>query len=245
MVQKNRLYQDLSYLWPLISPPGDYVEEASVWAEILLNKLGDGPHRILDLGVGGGHLLSHLKCANQATAVDISHEMLSLSKKLNPDVIHYQGDMRNIRLDQIYDAVLIHDSISYLLNEQELFDTFLTAKHHLRKDGVLLLGPDWTKESFPGTTVMHWIKQTAIGELTCIEHLYDPDPNDTTIESVFFYLWNESGHLRIEEDHHTTGLFSTSTWTQTLENTGFTVTEDFFPRYEGGYGGHIMIGHLS
>ena len=194
MVQKHRLYKDLSYLWPLISPPGESLEEAIIWNEILLNNLGEGPHRILDLGVGGGHLLSHLTYANQTTAVDISNEMLSLSKKLNPDVIHYQGDMRNIRLDQIYDAVLIHDSISYLLNEQELFDTFVTAKHHLRKDGVLLLGP---------------------------------------------------GHLRIEQDHHTTGLFSTLIWTQTLENTGFTVTEDFFPRYEGGYGGHIMIGQLS
>ena len=108
MVQKHRLYKDLSYLWPLISPPGDSVEEAIIWNEILLNNLGEGPHRILDLGVGGGHLLSHLTYANQTTAVDISNEMLSLSKKLNPDVIHYQGDMRNIRLDQIYDAVLIH-----------------------------------------------------------------------------------------------------------------------------------------
>ena len=105
----------------------------------MLNNLGEGPHRILDLGVGGGHLLSHLTYANQTTAVDISNEMLSLSKKLNPDVIHYQGDMRNIRLDQIYDAVLIHDSISYLLNEQELFDTFAVSYTHLTLPTILLV----------------------------------------------------------------------------------------------------------
>ena len=83
-----------------------------------------------------------------------------------------------------------------------------------------------------------------MGELTCIEHLHDPDPEDTTIESTFFYLWNDAGQLRIEEDHHTTGLFSRSVWIRLLESIGFTVSEDFFPRYEGGYGGHLIIGQL-
>ena len=245
MAEKYRLYQELSYLWPLISPASEYAEEAAFWSKTLKTNLGLGPHSILDLGVGGGHLLSHLTYEYQATGVDLSPKMLALSKELNPDVTHHIGDMRNIRLGKKYDAVLIHDSISYLLSEQDLSETFETAKQHLRVGGILLLGPEWTRETFPGTTVMHWIKETTVGELTCIEHLHDPDPEDTTIESTFFYLWNDAGQLRIEEDHHTTGLFSRSIWIRLLESIGFTVSEDFFPRYEGGYGGHLIIEQLN
>ena len=158
------------------------------------------------MGAGGGHLLSHLTPEFQATAADISEPMLALSRRLNPQVFHHLGDMRSLRLNQVYDAVLIHDGVSYLLTEQDLSATFNTAATHLRPGGVLIMAPDWFQETFPGTSVLSWIRNTGQGDLTCIEYLHDPNPGDTTIESVFFYLWSQDGTLRVEEDRHTTDI---------------------------------------
>ena len=96
----NRLYNDLAYLWPLLSPPADYAEEATHWRYVLHRELGPGKHEILELGVGGGHNLSHLTADFKATAVDISENMLALSRKLNPDVTHLTGDMRSFRMQK-------------------------------------------------------------------------------------------------------------------------------------------------
>jgi SAM-dependent methyltransferase len=228
----------------MVSPPEEYEEEADIWEKTLRGKLGLGRHRILELGVGGGHLLSHLKHDFQATAVDISESMLVLSKKLNSQVKHHLGDMRDLRLNQTFDAVLIHDAVSYLLTEQDLTATFDTAKAHLRQGGLLIMAPDWFQETFSGTRVMHWINSTPAGEVTCIEHVRQPDPEDSTLESVFFYLWTENGRLRIEQDRHTTGLFALNTWLGLMRKAGFHAEHKSFPSYEGGYGGNLLIGRL-
>ena len=171
--------------------------------------------------------------------------MITLSRQLNPQVTHHLGDMRYLRLNQVYDAVLIHDGVSYLLTEQDLSETCDTARAHLRPGGLLIMAPDWFQETFPGTSVMHWIRSTQQGELTCIEHVHDPNPGDTTIESVFFYLWRQDGTMRVEEDRHTTGLFPLDTWLRLMREAGFSVEQKSFPVYEGGYGGRLLIGRLK
>ena len=120
-MQNILLYNELAYLWPAISPPEDYTEEAVHWRKAIRAKLGEGRHRLLELGVGGGHNLSHLTAEFDAAAVDISPKMLELSQHLNPTVEHHLGDMRTFRLPgQVFDAVLIHDAISYMLTEDDL-----------------------------------------------------------------------------------------------------------------------------
>ena len=56
-IQANRLYGDLAYLWPLVSPVEDYAAEARCWQDVLRSKLGPGRHCLLELGAGGGHHL--------------------------------------------------------------------------------------------------------------------------------------------------------------------------------------------
>ena len=125
------MYNDLAYLWPIISPPEDYTEEAGYWRRAIRETLGEGRHHVLELGVGGGHNLSHLTADFQATAVDVSPRMLEISRTLNPDVEHHLGDMRTVRLGRTFDAVLIHDAVSYMLTEDDLRATFATARAHL------------------------------------------------------------------------------------------------------------------
>jgi SAM-dependent methyltransferase len=243
-LQQHRLYNDLAHLWPVISPPEEYQGEAAYWREALRARLGPGRHRILELGVGGGHLLSHLTADFQATAVDLSEKMLALSQGLNPGVDHHLGDMRTIRLGSTFGAVLVQDAIGYMLSENDLRAVFATARAHLKPNGVFIVGPDWFSHTFPGASVQHWIHRKDELELTFIEYRYDPDPSDTTVESLFFFILRNGGEIRVEQDRHLTGLFPLDTWLKLLDQTGFEVEQVSFPPCDGGYGGHLLVGVL-
>ena len=238
----NRLYKELAYLWPIISPPEEYAGEAAFFGDIIHEKLGSGSHKLLELGVGGGHNLSHLTSDFECTAVDLSPDMLALSEGLNPGVEHHLGDMRNIRLDQTFDAVLVHDAASYLLSEQDLQETFATAARHLRPGGILMVAPDWVQETFPDGWVYAWDRQQGGIEVKIEEVMVDPDPTDTQVESTYTYTIKKDGKVTVEVDTHVTGLFAINTWTRLMEEAGFSVEVRPLPPNEGGYGSWLFIG---
>ena len=238
-----RLYNELACLWPIISPVEDYAEEAVHWLRAIEDKLGPGSHRLLELGVGGGHNISHMTGLHRAEAVDISPRMLELSRRLNPDVVHHLGDMRTVRLGRQFDAVLIHDAISYMLTGDDLRAAFETARAHLRPGGLLLVAPDLVAESFREGMVTRW--ETSQGPVSVVteERLHDPDPSDTQIESWFTYEITESGKRRVERDLHVTGLFPLETWMELMAEAGFKVEALPLPGQDG-FGEWLLSGAL-
>ena len=243
-VRSIRLYYDLAYLWPIISPPEEYGSEARVFADIVHDELGPGRHRLLELGVGGGHNLFHLTAGFECTAVDLSPDMLALSQALNPGVDHHGGDMRSIRLDGVFDAVLVHDAASYLLTEQDLQETFATAAAHLLPGGVLMVAPDWVQETFPDGWVYDWDRKQGDIEVNIQEVMVDPDPADTQVESTYTYTIKKEGETTVEVDTHITGLFPLNTWSGLMGQAGFSVEVRPLPPNEGGYGSWLFIGLL-
>lgn len=217
----NRLYADLAHLWPVMSPPEDYAEEGAQLRDELHKRLGPGRARILELGTGGGHLLHHLTADFEATAVDLSEAMLAHSQRLNPGVAHHIGDMRTVRLGETFDAVLIHDAIDYMATEDDLRAAFATARAHLRPGGLLLAIPDDYVETFTPPRVWHETRRAGDSELTFVEYSWDPDPNDTQVETVYVFFFEQDGELRVEVDRHVVGLFPISTWERLLVESGF------------------------
>ena len=242
---ENRLYNDLAHLWPLLDPPEEYAEEASFWRQALREKLGPGRHNVLELGVGGGHLLSHLTGDVQATAVDISPQMLANSQALNPGVEHHVGDMRSVRLGRRFQAVLIHDAISYMLTEEDLSATFATARAHLQPGGILITVPDWFAETFSGTTVEHHTRIAGDVEFTYIQYITDVDPSDSTVETVFVYFIKKDDRLEVETDRHVTGLFPLATWQNLLAQAGFEVETKPYPVYDDDGEGYLLVATLT
>ena len=246
MVQDTRLYNELAYLWPAISPPEEYAVEAEDWRRALRRYLGKGRHRILELGVGGGHNLSHLTSEFDAVAVDISPNMLELSQRLNPTVEHHLGDMRSFRLaGRTFDAVLVHDAICYMLTEDDLRATFATARAHLRPGGLLLVGPDLVRDTFRPGMKMQWSTERDGVQITTQETVYDSDPSDTVVESQFTYTITERGARRVERDVHVTGLFPIETWMSLLEEAGFRTERIPLPGDGDGCGEHLFCGVLA
>ena len=239
-----RMYTEFARYWTLISDPTDYAEEARYWREALRSRLGPGRHEILELGVGGGNNLSHLTDDFQATAVDISPDMIDMARRLNPDVTLHVGDMRTIRLPRKFKAVIIHDAIAYMLSEDDLRAAFATAAAHLDQGGVFVTSPDWVAETFTDPFVSWGTNTRGDVTFTLIEYGWDPDPRDTTVESLAWYLIRESGRLRVEQDRHVTGLFPTATWLALLEEAGFSAEMVDYPVHEDGRQACLFVGTL-
>ena len=243
-----RLYSDLAHLWPIISPPEEYMVEAREWLEVIrprldtINAAGQALPTLLELGCGGGHLLSHLTAHFITEAVDISPQMLEISRQLNPQTLHHVGDMRDVRLGRAFDVVAIHDAINYMTTEDDLRAAMATATVHLNPGGVLLLAPDCVQETFEGPRVVEWTKEAEDRSVTFIEYMGKPRPGSTTVESVFVFVIDEGGELRVEMDRHTGGLFSTETWLSLLEAAGLEAEYIQTNAYEGGFGGNLFVG---
>ncbi len=220
---QRRLYGDLAWIWPLVSPPQDYVEEAEHLCQAIGRYARLPVRSLLDLGCGGGHNDATLKRHFSVTGVDISPSMLSLAKSLNPEIPYLQGDMRSLRLEQRFDAVLIADSIDYMCSEEDLLAAFTTAFFHLKVGGVFVTYAEHTRETFQQNRTTVSTHRAGDREITFIENLYDPDLSDTTYEMTFLYLIRQAGALEIETDLHMGGLFPRQSWLLRLLEAGFEV----------------------
>jgi len=213
----------LAWIWPIISPPDDYVKEAERARSIIRDRALINVRTLLDLGCGAGHIDNTLKRYFEVTGADISSEMLGLAKSLNPEVTYMLGDMRTVKLEKTFDAVAVFDSIAYMLNAEDLRAAFETAFHHLKPGGVFYTYVEESLESFrQGKTRISNHSRDDV-EITFIENLYDPDPEDTTYEVTFVYLIRRRGRLDIETDRHLSGIFSMRTWLDSLRDVGFEV----------------------
>lgn len=217
-----RLYDDLSSWWPLLSAPAEYIEEASFYAAQLLGA-GDVPARtLLELGSGGGNNASHMAARFEAvTLVDIAPGMLASSRALNPTCEHVEGDMRDVRLDRLFDRVFVHDAICYMTTEQDLKKALETAFVHCRPGGAALFCPDHVRENFAPSTD-HGGNDGPERSLRYLEWTWDPDPTDTAYLVDYAYVLREAdGTVRVEHDRHVEGLFPRATWLRLLADIGF------------------------
>ena len=222
------MYHDLAYLWPIISPPEDYQEEAVQFATLIRQYGPPGANSVLHLGCGGGHIDFTLKNYFQVTGIDLSAEMLELARRLNPEVQYIPGDMRTVQLDRQYDAVIVADSIDYMLSELDLLQTFLNAYLHLKPGGLFCTYAEETSESFQPDRCFCTAHQGEALHVTLVETYYDPVPDDNQYDMNFVYLVRQANGLTVEVDRHTAGLFPAATWQGLLERAGFKTTRHTF-----------------
>ena len=109
--QGLKLYRELAEWYPLLTPVADYAEEAAFYRRLFEEHCRRPPRTLLDLGSGGGHNAAHLKATLSCTLLDLAPAMLDLSRRLNPECEHVEGDMRTVRLRRVFDCVLVHDAV--------------------------------------------------------------------------------------------------------------------------------------
>jgi len=234
------LYTDLAWLWP---PWGDANAEYAHYCRHVTDLIRRHARRpvstLLDIGCGGGKNALNLKREFHVTGVDLSSAMLARAMELNPECTFIQGDMRTLRLDSTFDAVLMDDAISYMRCLADLVAAIRTAHAHLTPGGVLVATPDVTTETFKqnrtiATPAVPGATPPGV-EVVFVENAYDPDPTDEQWESTILYLIRDHGRLRIETDHWTLGIFNLDTWRRVLREAGFEVHEGPYGAGEDAY----------
>ena len=217
-----KLYDELASWWPLMSPAHEYGEEASFYCSVLHDAATYPIETVLELGSGGGNNASHMKRRyKEMVLVELSPGMLAMSRALNPDLEHHQGDMRTVRLGRQFDAVFVHDAVCYMTTESDLRKATDTAFAHCKRGAVALFCPDYTRENFVASSD-HGGDDDGDRGMRWLAWQWQQHPADSTYIVDYAYLLRESdGTVRVEHDRHIEGLFSRDTWLRTLADAGF------------------------
>ena len=217
----SRMYDDLASWWPLLSPPSEYEEEAAFYGRTLEAACLEPPRTLLELGSGGGNNASFLKRQFAMVLVEPSSGMRAVSRALNPECEHVEGDMRSVRLEREFDAVFVHDAVCYMTTEADLRAAVATAFVHCKPGGAALFAPDFVRETFESSTDHGGSDADGRG-LRFLAWSWDPDPSDSTYIVDYAYLLRTAdGASRVEHDRHVEGLFARADWIRFMTEAGF------------------------
>ncbi len=244
--EERRLYNQYQWVWDMIGTIEDYEKLARYIAGRIRKHENLKTKNILHLGCGSGCLDHHLKGQFTITGVDISEKMLESARLKNPECEYIQGDMKDFETDGVFDAVIIPESINYILSKEHIGNVFKNAKTPLKKDGLLLVIVGYDPENFPQdrTTVERVTNKNKAIELTFIENNYTAYPQSNSFEATFVFLIRIQGKLEIKTDIHSLGLFEKETFADEMTKAGFKACfiEDQYLEEIEQKGAYLLVG---
>jgi SAM-dependent methyltransferase len=122
----------------------DYDAECDLLEKIFGEYAAGHVRDILDLGCGtGNHALRLAARGYHVTGVDVAVGMLAIAKEKargrDLDVAFHEADIREFRLDRIFDAVLMMFAVlGYQIENGDVLLSLRTARRHLRPGGLLM-----------------------------------------------------------------------------------------------------------
>jgi SAM-dependent methyltransferase len=216
------LYARLAPWWPLLSPPEEYAEEAELYGGLLAASARPVDD-VLELGSGGGNNASHLKRRFRMTLTDMSPEMLEVSRRLNPECEHVEGDMRTLRLGRLFDAVFVHDAIGYMTTEADLRAALATVAAHCSPGARFVVAADDVAETFAAST-SHGGHDGDDRSLRYLEWTHEPAAGATSYAVDYVLALSDTSTFTVEHDRHVNGLFPRATWLELMHDEGLDAT---------------------
>ncbi|AEE53147.1 class I SAM-dependent DNA methyltransferase [Haliscomenobacter hydrossis] len=134
----NKLYTEYAQLYHLMYQSFiDYSAEYQYYQEILAEFHCKS---ILEVACGTGQLGRRFVDAGYThQGLDMSAEMLQVAQEILPGGTFHQQDMRHIKLADTFDAALITArSVSHLLSNPDVIQTFAGIKNVLHPGGILV-----------------------------------------------------------------------------------------------------------
>ena len=218
---ERQLYKDYQWVWDLTSDTDDYKDLADYIVDKLKKYQIVDTKTVLHLGCGSGCMDYHLKKHYELTGVDLSENMIKSARVKNPECSYFIGDMQDYQSEKKYDAVIIPDSIDYMLSIREIESVFKNAKRLLNENGVFLVIVGYEPEKFPQNRTT--IDEAADGDrmVTFIENNYLPDNSKNLFEATFVFLIREKDKLETIIDVQKLGLFKKDIWLNEMIKAGF------------------------
>jgi SAM-dependent methyltransferase len=134
------IYKEYSQYYNLLHKDKNYIGEADYINSLIQKFSLTESHTVLNLGCGTGKHDSLLtQKGYNITGVDFSTDMLDIARTNYPQIDFFEGDVRTLKLNKAFDVVLfLFHVISYQILNKDIYDAFLTAKHHLKIGGILI-----------------------------------------------------------------------------------------------------------
>ena len=107
-----------------------------------LSRLDPSLHTVLDVACGTGAHDEHLCRYYEVDGLDLRTEFLDAARRRNPSGRYHVADMREFRLDRLYDTVpCLFSSIGYARTGADLERTLACFRDHLTPRGVVVIEP--------------------------------------------------------------------------------------------------------
>lgn len=211
-------YNELAWTDELLVDPGDCEAAVETIVRLLRATARPAPRTLLHLGSGAGGYDKVLKRDFAVTGVDVSPGTLRLARAANPDVEYLEADMRTLRLGRKFDAVIIPDSIDYMVTRDDLDAALQTAALHLRPGGAILVVAK-PAETFRDNNFAYVGEREGV-HVTVLENNRVDPARPGCYEATLVYLVRRDGELSIHTDRHVLGLFPRRAWDEAFVAAG-------------------------
>jgi len=207
------VFRDYSGYYDLLYKDKNYKREAE-YIHKLIKKYRPEAKKILNLGCGTGkHDLFLAEMGYEMHSVEVSKNMLEIAEKHKKSgkLFFYHGDIRNIRIEEKFDAVIsLFHVISYQVENQDLSDTFNTVYTHLKDDGIFIFDC-WYGPAVLTDRPAVRIKRAEDGNVKIIrfaEPLLHPNKNTVDVNYNLVIYDKKGRHIReLNETHRMRYLF--------------------------------------
>ena len=198
-------YEDFAEVYDIFMDETPYED----WCDFVTQTLregGIGEGLVLDLGCGTGCMTELLsKEGYDMIGVDLSDRMLNIAMEKRAqsglDILYLQQDMREFELFGTVRAVIcLCDSLNYLLEEEDVLETFRLVNNYLDPKGLFL---------FDFNTVYKY--QEVIGDATIAENredcsfiwenFYDEESQINEYDLTIFVKEEDERFRRFTETH--------------------------------------------
>ncbi|HMS64412.1 MAG TPA: class I SAM-dependent methyltransferase [Ignavibacteria bacterium] len=141
----NKVFNLYAKYYDLLYKDKDYFGE-SLYISKLIERFRPNSKSILDLGCGTGrHDIIFAENGFQVTGVELSERMIEQANfnkskaGFISDLNFIHHDIRNLKLNKKFDIVIsLFHVISYQSSNSDLKKAILTAKEHLKEDGLFI-----------------------------------------------------------------------------------------------------------
>jgi len=241
----NNLYTELSDIYEgMYQTFINYEAEFNFYSKILQDFHCKS---VVEIGCGTGHLAHPL--VNQGfeyMGLDLSVDMLAIARRNYPQYHFLEADMRNFNLAKSLDAAIITGrTISYLITNEDVYNTFKTIHHNLNDSGILCFDCIDANAFIPaiqeGKKIIHQAmvkgRQFQRDSFWTINFNHSWTFNWLSV----YYEKNETGEsTKIGGDHSTIRAFTKDEITLFLTLAGFQI-ERIIPRLSYAFDTYVFI----